>query len=42
MDKKKYKSSKPKKPVYYAVKHGFKPGIYKTWAECKKQTVGYP
>jgi ribonuclease HI len=42
MDKKKYKSSKPKKPVYYAVKHGFKPGIYETWAECKKQTIGYP
>lgn len=26
---------------FYAVKKGFKPGIYTTWEECKKQTNGY-
>ena len=26
---------------FYAVKAGRVPGIYKTWAECQKQTVGY-
>ncbi len=26
---------------YYAVKAGHKPGIYKTWAECKKQVDGF-
>lgn len=26
---------------FYAVKKGFKPGIYTTWDECKKQTNGY-
>lgn len=27
---------------YYAVRNGKVPGIYKTWAECKKQVNGYP
>ena len=27
---------------YYAVKVGRLPGIYETWAECQKQTSGYP
>lgn len=31
---------KPKK--YYAVRKGFVPGIYKTWDECKKHTIGFP
>ncbi|MHC1746303.1 MAG: viroplasmin family protein [Negativicutes bacterium] len=26
---------------FYAVKAGRVPGIYKTWSECQKQTVGY-
>ena len=26
---------------YYAVKNGYKPGIYDTWAECKAQVDGY-
>lgn len=29
------------KMKFYAVKTGRVPGIYKTWAECQKQTVGY-
>ena len=29
------------KNKFYAVKKGFKPGIYKTWDECKAQTDGY-
>ena len=26
---------------YYAVKHGRKNGVYKTWAECQEQTKGF-
>ena len=26
---------------YYVVKRGNKPGIYKTWAECKNAVDGY-
>lgn len=26
---------------YYAVKNGRVPGVYNTWDECKKQTMGY-
>lgn len=26
---------------YYAVKNGVKPGIYNTWEECQKNTIGY-
>ena len=26
---------------YYAVKKGRKPGIYDTWDECRKQTLGF-
>ena len=26
---------------FYAVKQGRQPGIYTTWADCQKQTVGY-
>lgn len=29
------------KKKYYAVRSGRVPGIYETWAECQKQTVGY-
>jgi len=29
------------KPKFYAVKAGRVPGIYKTWADCQKQTIGY-
>lgn len=34
-------SSKPKKQKYYVVWAGFKPGIYSTWDECKKQVTGF-
>lgn len=27
---------------FYAVRTGLKPGIYKTWDECKSNTMGYP
>ena len=27
--------------IYYVVKKGHKPGIYKTWAECKIAVDGY-
>ena len=27
---------------FYAVKVGKKPGVYRTWDECKEQTSGYP
>ncbi len=30
------------KQKFYAVKVGREPGIYKTWAECQKQTSGFP
>ena len=29
------------KKNYYAVRQGRKPGIYRTWAECKAQVDGY-
>ncbi len=28
------------KQKYYAVRTGNKPGVYKTWAECERQTKG--
>lgn len=28
-------------PKFYAVKAGFKPGVYATYAECQKQTAGF-
>ena len=31
-----------KKSKFYAVKRGLKPGIYKTWEECKKQVLNFP
>ena len=30
-----------KKSNFYAVRKGFKPGVYKTWEECKEQVSGY-
>jgi len=30
-----------KKQKYYVVWRGIKPGIYNSWEECKKQTIGY-
>ncbi|PLX01763.1 MAG: ribonuclease H [Marinilabiliales bacterium] len=30
-----------KKQKYYVVWRGIKPGIYTSWEECKKQTIGY-
>lgn len=30
-----------KKKNFYAVKEGIKPGVYKTWEECKAQVDGY-
>lgn len=33
--------SKPKKQKYYVVWAGFRPGIYTTWEECKKQVTGF-
>jgi ribonuclease HI len=33
----KKKKSKETSETYYVVHKGFQPGIYKTWAECKKQ-----
>ena len=27
---------------YYAVRVGVKPGIYRTWDECKAMTHGFP
>jgi len=30
------------KQKFYAVKVGRNPGVYKTWAECQKQSMGYP
>lgn len=26
---------------YYAVKKGYKTGIFESWDECKKQVIGY-
>lgn len=31
----------PAKTKFYAVRVGRNPGIYKTWAECQKETTGY-
>ena len=31
-----------KNKYYYAVKCGFKPGIYTKWDECKEQVNGFP
>lgn len=31
-----------KNKYYYAVKYGFKPGIYTKWEECKEQVNGFP
>ena len=28
--------------MYYAVKKGRKPGIYRSWKECEDQVSGYP
>ena len=36
------KSNGIKKSKFYAVKKGLKPGIYKTWDECKKQVLNFP
>ncbi|EFR30962.1 viroplasmin family protein [Eremococcus coleocola] len=30
------------KQKYYAVRKGRQPGIYRTWADCQKQTSGFP
>ncbi|TKS76175.1 Ribonuclease H1 [Collichthys lucidus] len=32
----------PKGKFFYAVKKGFKPGVYATWDECKSQVVKFP
>ncbi len=29
-------------PFYYAVRSGRKPGIYRSWDDCKAQVMGYP
>ncbi len=31
-----------KKKSWYVVKKGRTPGIYRTWAECQKQVIGFP
>lgn len=31
-----------KKFLYYAVRKGYNPGIYRTWEECKNQVSGFP
>jgi hypothetical protein len=36
---KKRKLDEPTK--YYAVRAGFKPGVYMTWAECVENTTGF-
>lgn len=33
---------KNKKPTYYAVAVGRKPGVYFSWADCKREITGYP
>lgn len=33
--------AKPKKPKFYVVWDGHKPGVYKTWAECQQQISGF-
>ncbi len=40
--KTKYYKKKTEKNVYYAVKHGFKVGIYDNWNDARKQISGYP
>ena len=29
------------KYAFYAVRKGFKPGVYTTWEDCQKQTDGF-
>lgn len=31
-----------KKFLYYVVRRGYNPGIYRTWEECKNQVLGFP
>lgn len=33
--------AKRKKPSYYAVRAGRKPGVYRSWEECEKQVSGF-
>ena len=35
-------SHQKKKNLYYAVKKGYKIGVYQSWNECKEMTDGYP
>jgi ribonuclease HI len=34
--------SKTKKEVFYAVRNGRKPGLYRTWDDCLEQIRGFP
>ena len=34
-------ANKPKKPKFYVVWLGHKPGVYKTWSECQSQINGF-
>ena len=31
----------PRRRLWYAVRHGFVPGVYSTWAEAKRQIYGF-
>ena len=35
------KRKRATEPKFYAVRIGFKPGIYYTWEDCLKQVTGY-
>lgn len=35
-------SEERKPPIYYAVRHGRKPGVYSTWVDCRQQVIDYP
>lgn len=35
------KRKRAAEPKFYAVRIGFKPGIYHTWEDCLKQVTGY-
>lgn len=35
-------ASPEKKQKFYAVRVGFKKGVYTTWNQCRKQTEGFP
>ena len=35
-------SHQKKKNLYYAIKKGYKIGVYQSWNECKEMTDGYP